>query len=153
PLPAGSFTRAYVLAASSDGDRTVTFRAGQTSSTVTVQHWGGFIGQWDNRTWNRREVASGDGGRTETVMEYTGLVPGYVKPAPVGWFASHHHRADGKHAAYDYAYLFVHAIDLPRGATSLTLPDDERVRVMAVTVADETGAVRPLQPLYDALQR
>jgi len=153
PLPAGSFTRAYVLAASSDGDRTVTFRAGQTSSTVTVQHWGGFIGQWDNRTWNRREVASEDGGRTETVMEYTGLVPGYVKPAPVGWFASHHHRADGKHAAYDYAYLFVHAIDLPRGATSLTLPDDERVRVVAVTVADETGAVRPLQPLYDALQR
>jgi alpha-mannosidase len=153
-LPAGSFRRVYVLAASADGDRHVTFRAGTKAVDVTVQHWGGYIGQWDNRTWTTREVPDPRRpGRTETMMEYTGLVPGYVKPAPVAWFASHRHTAAGKHEAYAYSYLFAHAIDLPPGATSLTLPEDDRIRVLAITVAEEAGSARPVQPLSDTLQR
>ena len=36
---------------------------------------------------------------------------------------------------------------------TLTLPDDEKVRVLAVTVLAEGGAVRPAQPLFDWLER
>jgi alpha-mannosidase len=76
-----------------------------------------------------------------------------VKPAPVAWFASHRHDANGANEPYAYAYLFAYAIDLPTGASTLTLPDDPAVRVLAVTVADEGGRVRPAQPLYDTLVR
>src|ERR1700691_5407272 len=52
PLPAGTFNRVYVLAASSDGDQKATFKAGDQSVDLTIEDWGGFIGQWDRRLWN-----------------------------------------------------------------------------------------------------
>ena len=173
-LPKGKFTRLYVLAASVDGDRAVTFRVGDTPTTVTVQDWGGYIGQWDNRLWRQVEVppppepAAGDSSqaaqRARRILarirergpimraEYAGLVPGYIKRAPVAWFASHRHTADGANEPYAYAYLFAYAIDIPAGARTLTLPDDDRIRVLAVTVATEREPVRPAAPLYDTLE-
>ena len=50
-LPAGDFNRVYVLAASADGDQQAVFRAGPNAEKVTVEDWGGFIGQWDTRVW------------------------------------------------------------------------------------------------------
>jgi alpha-mannosidase len=174
-LPEGKFTRLYLLAASANGDRAVTFRLGDTAASLTVQDWGGYLGQWDNRLWKQVEVpppaepAAGDTSqaaqRARRILarirdrgpimraEYTGLVPGYIKRSPVAWFASHRHTADGANEPYAYAYLFAYAIDLPRGARTLTLPDDDRVRVMAVTLSNEQSVVRPAAPLYDTLGR
>jgi alpha-mannosidase len=42
---------------------------------------------------------------------------------------------------------------LPAGATTLTLPDNDRVRILAITVADERWVVTAGQPLYDTLER
>ena len=50
-LPAGRFNRVYVLAASEDGDQKATFHVDNKPVELTVEHWGGFIGQWDNRVW------------------------------------------------------------------------------------------------------
>jgi alpha-mannosidase len=147
-LPPGPFTRVYVLAASAQGERRVAFHIGQQSFEASVQDWGGYIGQWDNRTWNVREevveprpgeapLAPDSLPRTRTVMEYTGLVPGYLKPLPVAWFASHRHAPDGTNEPYEYSYLFAYAFDVAPGATTLTLPNDDKVRVLAVTVTDE----------------
>src|SRR5438132_1339961 len=55
-LPAGKFNRLYVLAASAEGDQKATFRIGRNPVELTIQDWGGYIGQWDNRLWNRVEV-------------------------------------------------------------------------------------------------
>jgi len=44
-------------------------------------------------------------------------------------------------------------VDLPPGARTLTLPDDDRIRVLAVSVSDEQPGARPAQPLYDTLRR
>ena len=49
-LPAGKFNRLYILAAA-DGDQKATFTLDGQSIDVTVQDWGGFIGQWDKRLW------------------------------------------------------------------------------------------------------
>ena len=57
--------------------------------------------------------------RMRTVTEFAGLTPGYVKPAPVAWFASHRHATDGSNDPYAYSYLFAYAIDIPAGATTL----------------------------------
>jgi len=181
-LPAGKFNRLYILAASYDGDQTGTFEVASKSADsrldLRVEDWGGYIGQWDNRTWteHRMEVplppepaADDHSPRAErarrmrayvkahgpiirTRMECTGLTPGYIKRAPVAWFASHRHADDGSNEAYSYSYLFAYEVDLPAGATALTLPENEKIRVMAVTVANEPAQARPSQSLYDTLE-
>jgi alpha-mannosidase len=159
-LPPGTFSNVYVLAASAAGDRPATFLVGDTSVDLTIQDWSGYIGQWDNRTWTthqepvpRRSDTPPDAPvRMHTVMDFTGLVPGYIKRAPVAWFASHRHTATGANEAYAYAYLYAYSIDVPAGASAITLPDDERIRVLAVTAADGDGGLRPAQPLYDTLE-
>jgi alpha-mannosidase len=42
-------------------------------------------------------------------------------------------------------------MDLPSGAKTLTLPKNEKIRVLAVTVASDHGRAQPAQPLYDVL--
>jgi alpha-mannosidase len=126
---------------------------------MTIQNWGGFIGQWDDRQWASKEVPvnSTNGAtphtRVDPYAEMTGIKPGFIKRAPLAWFASHHHTADGVSEPYAYSYLFAYPIDLPPGARTLTLPDNDKIRIMAVTVSDEGAQVRPAHPLYDTLQR
>lgn len=158
PLPAGKFTRLYLLAAA-DGDQKAMFRIGDKPVELAIQDWGGFIGQWDTRKWNTRQEsvparagAPAQSSRMRTVMEYAGLTPGFIKPAPVAWFASHRHTAAGANEAYAYSYLYAYAIDVPANAKTLTLPDNGRVRILAVTVSGESVQARPAQPLYDTLE-
>jgi alpha-mannosidase len=165
-LPKGNFKRLYLLAASAEGDRRATFRAGERPFELTIQDWGGFIGQWDARQWRAGERQVPPGATPETAArirepeyrqdpyaEMTGIRPGFIKPAPLAWFASHRHDARGASEAYAYSYLFAYALDLPPGAKTLTLPDDERIRVLAVTVSDESARVIPARPLFDTLER
>jgi alpha-mannosidase len=159
-LPAGEWQTVYLLAAA-DGDQTEVFHVGDSPVELTVQDWTGYIGQWDNRIWTTRqvEVPPREGSpantrpRLRTVTEATGLIPGYVKRAPVAWFASHRHGTDGTNEPYQYSYLFAHAIDLPAGETTLTLPFNDRIRILAVTVAEEGSRVVPAHPLYDTMDR
>ncbi len=159
-LPADA-RRVYVLAAA-DGDRTATFRAGAQDHNLTVQDWGGFIGQWDTRLWERRDedlpprpdAPPNAPPRKRTAAEFvSGIRPAFVKPAPVAWFASHRHTRDGANEPYAYSYLYAHAFAIPPGATSLRLPDDPRIRIVAITTSNEGEPIRPVQPLYDTLQR
>jgi alpha-mannosidase len=162
-LPAGKYNQVYILAASADGDQMATFRAGDQPVDLNIEDWGGFIGQWDSRSWANKEVPvrypqgytpPADAPKTETVMEFTGqITPGFIKRAPVAWYCDHRHTADGKNEAYSYSYLFEYAIDLPEGAKSLTLPDNGKIRIMAVSVAKEAGLTKPAEPLYDTLER
>jgi alpha-mannosidase len=158
-LPAGKFNRVYVLAASADGDQKVAFRVGEKAVDATIQDWGGFIGQWDNRIWQSREVPvparAGAPARTRTdpYGEMVGLKPGFIKRAQVAWFASHRHTAGGANEPYAYSYLFAYPLDVPAGATTLTLPDNQNIRILAISVAQEGATARPAQPLYDTLER
>ncbi|HEY3054633.1 MAG TPA: glycoside hydrolase family 38 C-terminal domain-containing protein [Thermoanaerobaculia bacterium] len=150
-LPAGKFTRVYVLAAA-DGDQKATFRLGDQRKDVIVQDRAGYIGQWDNRVFNKKEetlpprpdAPPGAPPRKRILYEFTGLTPGFIKRAPVAWFA-----ADRQYA---YSYLFAYSFDLPPNAKTMTLPDNEKIHIMAVTVSSERGKAWPAQPLYDTLE-
>ena len=151
-LPAGSFNRIYILAASADGDQKATFEVGSKSVDLNIQDWSGFIGQWDNRQWMGKDIpVPGQPSRTEhdDYAEMTGIKPGYIKRADLAWYCSHHHNVAGENVPYSYSYLFAYAIDLPAGTKAMTLPDNDKIRVLAVSVADEDQEVRPVQPLYD----
>jgi alpha-mannosidase len=169
-LPAGKFNRVYLLAAAI-GDQRATFTVGDKSADLTIQDWTGFIGQWDARRWIVKETQipgrtpppgtppdlAAQMQRTRTRVdaygEMAGITPGFIKRAPVAWFASHRHAADGANEPYAYSYLFAYTIDLPAGAKTLTLPNNERIRILAMTVANDVGEVRPAQALYDTLER
>lgn len=168
-LPAGTFNRVYLLAASGDGDQNVDFHVGSSTAKVNVQDWSGFIGQWDTRIWktgDHRDWAisahhpawPGDFKAREMATpsprypdDYAGLREGYVKPADVAWYASHHHTADGLNEPYQYSYLFAYGMDVPANARTLTLPSNDKVRVLAISVANETPMAMPAQPLSDML--
>jgi len=148
-LPAGK--RVYVLAASADGDRIATFGATQ----VTIQDWSGKIGQWDTRLWTthkvqlppRPDAPPTAPPRIRTATDFAGLVPGFIKRAPLAWFASHRHDPAGANEPYQYSYLFAYAFDRPKGASKLTLPNDDKIRILAITVSDEGPQLRLLSEL------
>lgn len=144
-LPAGNFNRVHLLVAA-DGDTTNTIAIGGAEQPFNVPNWTGYVGQWDNRIWDGTigEINYDPGEAT------VGLVPGYIKRTPVAWFATHHNSPQGD-AYYHYSYIYQLSYDLPAGAKSLTLPNDPRVRVFAVSVASEPGATPPGAPLYDTL--
>ena len=79
-------------------------------------------------------------------------MPGYIKRHPVAWVATHRHNTSGGNEAYRFTYLFKYTFQLPAGAKTITLPQDERIRVFAVTVANnENDTVQPAGDLYDNL--
>lgn len=193
-LPVGNFTRVYILAASAEGDQKATFQIGDKPVELTINDWGGYIGQWDNRVWKRVEIpptpeelarqasqdstrraqleatlstlAASDTARRNQILQQLqqprqqprlrtqdvldSLTPGFIKSAPVAWFASHRHTAEGVNEPYAYSYLFAYVIDMPANAKTLTLPNNDKIRILAVTVANESAQVRSVQSLYDS---
>ncbi|MBV9848336.1 MAG: alpha-mannosidase [Armatimonadetes bacterium] len=145
-LPAGDHTRLYLLAASANGDKSGAFtlqtRSGHAVSyALKVQDWAQHIGQWDSRL---AHYSVGDGGaqivseiRDGKVVGIERIKPGYVKRANIAWVGSHRHGTDGDQA-YLFCYLFKYRLDLPPGATAVTLPNDPDIRVMAMTAAHNT---------------
>jgi alpha-mannosidase len=143
PVFLGQHNRVYVLAASAEGDQKATFKVGGKKVELNIQDWGGFIGQWDNRQWSSGDTSGDNYGKM------IGLTPAYIKRADLAWYCSHHHNAAGENVSYGYSYLFAYPIDLPAGARTITLPDNYKIRVLAISVADENPEVKPAQPLYD----
>jgi alpha-mannosidase len=144
-LPSGQYNRIYVLAASAEGDQKATFAIGSKKVELNIQDWGGFIGQWYDRQWSSSDTSSDNYGKM------IGLAPAYIKRADLAWYCSHHHNAAGENVPYGYSYLFAYAVDLPDGAKTIQLPDNDKIRVLAMSVAEENPEVRPAQPLYDTL--
>ncbi len=144
-LSAGRYNRIYVLAASAEGDQKARFKVGSEKVELNIQDWGGFIGQWYNRQWSSGDTSGDNYGNM------TGLTPAYIKRADLAWYCSHHHNAAGENISYGYSYLFAYPIDLPAGARSITLPDNDKIRVLAISLAAENPEVKPAQPLYDLL--
>lgn len=126
-LPAGSeYNRIYFLAASREGDCEGTFRTGKTEQTVLVPEYTGFIGQW------------GHLGHTE----------GFLKDAEIAYVGTHRHAPEGDEA-YEYTYMFKFGLDIPKGATSLILPDNKQIVLFAATlVKEDQPQVMPASNLY-----
>jgi len=144
-LPNSFYNRVYVLAASADGDQAATFEVGSKKVELNIQDWSGFIGQWDDRKWTSTDTSHDDYGNM------IGLTPGYIKRADLAWYCDHHHDAAGENVAYRYSYLFAYAMDLPPGAKAIKLPVNDKIRILALSAAEENPAVEPAQPFYDVL--
>jgi alpha-mannosidase len=121
-----TFNRLYILVASTTGDCKATFQAGKNQTTFLVPNYTGFIGQW----------------------EHVGQNKGFLKDAEVAYVGTHRHSPSGD-GAYEFTYMFKYGIDIPKGATEVTLPNDPRIVVFAATlVSEDQPAVVPAAPFY-----
>lgn len=147
--PGPNATRLQLLVAATEdttGVFTVKHTQGIVGTECEVPAWTGFIGQWDNRVWDREfeEVDFRCEGHV------TAITPGYIKRAPVAWFATHRHHPTRGNEAYRFSYLYKLQVPLPGGTTGLVLPDNPKIRVFSVTItSSDPPMTTPAAPLYD----
>jgi hypothetical protein len=72
---------------------------------------------------------------------------GFVKRDEIAWVGTHRHDPKGNQP-YIGSYLFLYAIDLPAGTRELRLPNDDRIRIMAITLARAPYKFWPASTLY-----
>jgi alpha-mannosidase len=133
------YNHIYLLATAVDGPANAMFSFDNNTSEITIQDYAEPIGRWNSRL---------SGG--EMVEEPDRISPAYINRMPVAWYGSHRHTPDCKNDTYQFTYLFLTDLTLPDGAKYLTLPANDRIRIMAATfVSLPNGEVVPAQPLYD----
>jgi alpha-mannosidase len=151
-LPEGKFNRLYLLAAASEENQKGVFKIGDRQVEIPVAFWSGFIGQWDKRLWAEGPAEKIDFDRDK--FTYVGVAPGYTKQDEVAFFTTHIHHPQEGNEPYLYGYMFKYAVDLPEGTRTIVLPDNPRIKILALSVAynenDETSAA---SELFDVLKR
>jgi hypothetical protein len=63
----------------------------------------------------------------------------FYKGGRIAWLTSHRHDAQGRNKSWDHCYLFSHRIPLPDGVSTVTLPDDERIRILSMSIVEDGG--------------
>lgn len=138
-LPSGDFNRLYFLANAVDGDTTGTFLLDGKTVRITIHDYHENIGQWNNRIV----------GGTFT-DEISMIEPAYIKKVSIAWVGTHRHFHDATFEPYAFCYLFKYSIPLTPGAGILTLPNDETIKIFAMTVAnDKSCDIQPAQAFFD----
>lgn len=131
----GDFNRIYILA-SALTDTTGIFKSGNIKSGLRIQSYSGNVGQFDKREWDQ-------------FNRLKNLKKGFIKRDEVAWFATHLHR-DTTNVPYQYAYIFKYSLDANPATGVLQLPDNEAIKIFAITVADNSyDQVKLCSPLYD----
>jgi alpha-mannosidase len=144
-LPEGT-TVLHILTAA-DVDTNVVFRAGNTDFPLTIGGWSGYIGLWDNRVFDGFVAELSYSLRNDLVR----IDPAFIRDQRIAWCASHRHLSAAD-TLYEYGYLFAYRIEIPEGATRITLPNSPFVRIVAISVGDE-GHATALQSPFEDLHR
>ena len=142
-LPDGDFNRIYLLAAATE-DTHGTFRVDSKEITLGIQYYSGFIGNWYFPVFDRPMKGS----LTPEEIRLIKYEPAFLKNDNIAWIGTHRHKITGTNEAYTFCYLYKYAIDLPKGAKTLVLPDNDKIRIMAITLSkDETINTTMISPV------
>ncbi len=137
-LPVGNFNKVYILASATD-ETLGTFSVNGNPVKLKIPKWFGFIGQHYDRQFDL------DG---HTVL---GVKEPFLKHDNIAWFASHHHFGyPSQNIPYSYSYIFKYEINLPEHTGEITLPDNDKIKIFAITAAKNTADdIQILQSLTD----
>jgi alpha-mannosidase len=139
-LPKRDYDRLYILAAAINGDQSGAFSVGGREFELNIQQYNGFIGQWDSRVVNG-----------EVQKEPELFVPAYINKDKLAYVSTHLHKSDGTNIPYSFGYIFEYSLPFPLCAKRIKLPDNENIRIFALTVAkNQNIETEPLQELYDS---
>jgi len=138
-LPAGNYNKVYFLAASTDKSQVVDVsllvpnKKGNVASTpvsLNIPSYTGFIGQWG----------------------HDGQTVGYMKDAQVAYVGTHRHSSTDDEP-YEFTYMFKYGVDVPKGATSIVLPKNEKVVVFSMVAVNEPTLVTPACQMFTTMNR
>jgi alpha-mannosidase len=173
-IPKGGYNRLYLLAAAvgSDTQTQLTIARAAGSSQVvrlTVREWQGPVGQWFSQlkeprllrevftpamrgqTWTeeaiREDMVTQFDPASGVLSGIENIKPAFVKRDEIAWVGTHRHGPEGNQI-YIQSYVFAYPIDLPAGATEIRLPNDERIRILAMTVGRLPQTSWPAVTLY-----
>jgi alpha-mannosidase len=135
-LPSGEYNKLYILAAATE-DTQGALKVGSKTVNINFQEWTGYVGQHYGRVlyFNGLKVAS--------------ITDAFTKRDNIAWFVSHRHSPEANDT-YQYSYLYKYEISLPKGAKSVTLPKNDKIKIFAITAANnQRDEITPLQLLYD----
>ena len=137
-LPAGNFNKIYFLAAAT-AETSGVFTVNGNGVNIPISSWRGFIGQHYDRQFDL------DGYTVKSVK-----AP-FLKQDNIAWFASHWHFGyPTRNEPYSYSYIFKYEINLPPHTGVITLPDNNKIKIFAITAAsDRADDLKILQPLSD----
>jgi alpha-mannosidase len=139
PLQSGSYDYLDLLVAAVGGPAEGTFAFGDTKTTVRVQDYTARLGQWNSRLTN-----------SIFQDEPNEIAPTYINRAPVAWVGTHRHSGKGENEAYQFTYLYLVRLNVPKGATTVALPNNPRIKVFAATLVKSSyDNIHVAQPLYD----
>lgn len=140
-LPQGDYNKLYLLADANDDVRD-SIQVDNRFYPLNVQRGTGYVGQF-----YKRELTSDN----QTVLS---IENPYAKKDNIAWFASHTHGGyPSKNDAYHYCYIYKYEINLPAGATHITLPNNKKIKIYAITMEkSKYEDNKVLQPLYDDYQ-
>lgn len=174
-IPSGPYNLLYILATAVGGDVPATFRilgnAGSPAAAINIREWEGPVGRWhtplkDTRlfrevyvppmrgqSWTQDAIQAdlvvGVDPASGVIQGIDQIRPGFVKRDEIAWVGTHRHAPDGNQP-YIPTYLFAYAIPLLPGARSVQLPGNDRLRILAMTVARQPERLRPAGALYAA---
>ncbi len=137
-LPSGDYNKIYILAAATE-DTSGNFLINGKPVNLNIAKWHGFIGQHYDRQFEL------DGHTVYDVKEP------FLKYDNIAWFASHYHFGyPTANVPYEYSYIFKYEIDLTGKTDKITLPDNSKIKIFAISVAKNNGDnIQLLQPLSD----
>jgi len=137
-LPSGDFNKIYILASATEETPGV-FTISGNPVNLKIANWRGFIGQHYDRQFDI------DGFTVRSIKQP------FLKVDNIAWFASHWHFGYPTHnEPYSYSYIFKYEVTLPPNTTSITLPDNAKIKIFAITVAKkESDDLQILNPLTD----
>lgn len=137
-LSSSGYNRIYILAAATEECSGV-FMMNNNREKLSIGAWSGFVGQYYNRIFDA-------GG--ETVLD---IKDPYVNQNNIAWFASHIHKGyPTANQSYQYSYMYKYELTLPDHTTSIKLPDSSKIRIFAITVANQPGDILQFaKPMYD----
>ncbi len=125
-LPQGNFDKLYLLAAATQQDTRIKFVIDGKKQEMIVPSYTGFIGQWG----------------------HTGHTDGYMKSADIAYVGTHKHNITTGDVPYEFTYMFSLALNIPKYAKQLVLPNNPRIVVFAGTMAmDNNNCVVPATDL------
>ncbi|CZT55492.1 Endo-1,4-beta-xylanase A precursor [Eubacteriaceae bacterium CHKCI005] len=128
-LPEG-YNTLHLLAASTQGDKDVTFRVGDKDVTLNIGDYKENVGCWD---------------------QYDLGIKGYVKDQDPALIATHRHTAGVDNIAAT-TYMFAYDLDIS-GASTITLPDDDSIIIFAATAENDAAKTEAVSELYDHRER
>jgi len=140
-LPEKPHNRLYAIGAATGGPAVGVFKIRDRHVEVSLPDHAERLGQWNNRMVNGKLHEERDQ-----------IAPAYINRTPVAWVGTHRHSSTGENEAYQFTYLYLLEFAIPPGAAMITLPNEPRIRLLAVTAVNtRDDDVRPCKPLYDVV--